>query len=449
MANQPRLLSIGHPLRHMRVDNHSVFNAPALFDYDAIVIDPGGIFDAILDVLEARAAHGTHSELPIANGASTATHTGLADALRRRQNEVVRALERGALIVVFAYPQATITEVSTFSGLDRYFFLPAPPGLGWDSRLIQGGEGDTVAVTDHSHPFAKVIDVLRQDVRYRAHFDDRTPGFAGNARILARSAGGAPIAAEFTVGAGRVVFLPSPREVGGDISAPLALAILEASDAMLGRAQGAPPAWLEDVTVEGLPARNAAVSEARRDLEAAERALEAAEASRAELAVLRDVLWVERPRVLLDAAMRCMALLGWESSGDGRINAPEGELLVEVAGSDSMVGMGPHYAIRARLEEVIASEQRAPRGLVIANGQRMQPPEAREEIFDESLRIGAEAMRYALITTPELFFTAAAALEGLSAQQLSNIRLRMLTTDGLVLLDDLVLGTPPGPPASA
>ena len=35
-----------------------------------------------------------------------------------------------------------------------------------------------------------------------------------------------------------------------------------------------------------------------------------------------------------DAAMRCLALLGWESSGDGRINAPEGELLVEVAGSD-------------------------------------------------------------------------------------------------------------------
>ncbi|MCC6236929.1 MAG: hypothetical protein IT299_05060, partial [Dehalococcoidia bacterium] len=338
MADQPRLLSIAHPLRHMRVDNHSVFNAPALFDYNTIVIDPGGVFEAVLDVLEARAPHATHSELPIANGESTATHTGLADALRRRQNEVVRALERGALIVVFAYPQATITEVSTFSGLDRYFFLPAPPGLGWDARLIQGGEGDTAAVTDHAHPFARVIDVLRQDLRYRAHFDDRTPGFAGNARVLARSAGGAPIAAEFTVGAGRIVFLPSPREVGGEIASNLALAILEASDAMLGRAQGAPPAWLADVSVEGLPARDAAVAAARRDLETAERALAAAEAAQAELAVLRDVLWVERPRVLLDAALRCLALLGWESSGDGRVHAPEGELLVEVAGSDTTVG---------------------------------------------------------------------------------------------------------------
>ncbi|MCC6236455.1 MAG: hypothetical protein IT299_02650, partial [Dehalococcoidia bacterium] len=153
--------------------------------------------------------------------------------------------------------------------------------------------------------------------------------------------------------------------------------------------------------------------------------------------------------VLLDAALRCLALLGWESSGDGRVHAPEGELLVEVAGSDTTVGMGPHYAIRARLEEVIASEQRAPRGLVIANGHRMQPPEERDDVFDESLRIGAEAMRYALITAPELFYAASAALEGLSEQQLANIRLRMLTTDGLVLLDDLVLGTPPGPSISA
>lgn len=440
MANDSRLLAVAHPLRHPRVDNHSIFNAPAFFDYDVITIDPGGVFEAIVDVIEARAEHVTHTDTPIANGNTSATHAGLADVLRRRQNEVARALERGALVIVFAYPQATIPEVSTFSGLDRYFFLPAPPGLGWDARLLQGGEGSSVAVTDHAHPFARVIDVLREDVRYHAYFDDRVPGFAGNARILARSSGGAPVAAEFTVGAGRVVFLPAPREAGGALSPALASAILEASDAMLGRAQGAPPEWLASVTVAGLAERDAAVERARDALGSAEHALEAAEASQAELAVLRDVLWTERPRALVAAVERCLALLGFEPSGEGRVRAAEGELLLEVAGSEVAVGMGPHYALRARLDTIIEHEQRAPRGLVVANGQRMVPPTERDAIWDESLRIGAEAMRYALITAPELFFTASAALDGLSPETLANIRLRMLTTDGLVELDDLVAG---------
>jgi hypothetical protein len=50
-------------------------------------------------------------------------------------------------------------------------------------------------------------------------------------------------------------------------------------------------------------------------------------------------------------------------------------------------------------------------------------------------------MRFALITAPELFYTASAALEGLPAETLSAIRRRILSTDGLVELDDLVDGT--------
>jgi hypothetical protein len=154
--------------------------------------------------------------------------------------------------------------------------------------------------------------------------------------------------------------------------------------------------------------------------------------------VLRDILWIESPRALATGVERCLGLLGFERSGVGRMRAAEGELLVEVAGSEVEVGMGPHYALRARLDEVIAAERRAPRGLVVANGQRLTPPEERREPFDESLRIGAEAMRYALHTTPELYAAASAALDGLPPEALANVRLRMLTTDGLLLLDDLI-----------
>jgi hypothetical protein len=218
----------------------------------------------------------------------------------------------------------------------------------------------------------------------------------------------------------------------------LATAIIDGAAAVLGRAQGAPPAWLADIPVAGLAEREAAVERARHALAAAQSALNEAEFARAELSVLRDVLWTESPRALALGVDRCLALLGFEPAGEGRVHAGEGELLVEAAGSEREVGMGPHYTLRARLDEVIATEQRAPRGLVVVNGQRLTPPEERTGVFDESLRIAAEAMRYALITAPELFFTASAALDGLPAEALAKIRLRILTTDGLVELDDLV-----------
>ena len=55
-------------------------------------------------------------------------------------------------------------------------------------------------------------ETYRRDLLYRCFFDERAPGFAGNARIIARSEGGMPIAVEFPVLNGRVIFLPSARE---------------------------------------------------------------------------------------------------------------------------------------------------------------------------------------------------------------------------------------------
>ena len=168
-----RVLSIGHPLPNPEIDNHSIFNAPTVFDYQAILVDPGGVFDAIQAVIDASAQQLTHSDVPVVNGESGAAATGIAEVLRRRRDEFARALERGAVLVVFTYPQATLTGVSGFSGCDRYFFLPAPPAMGWDASLLRGGEGTTATVVDHDHPFAPVLDVLQPELLYRAYFDDR------------------------------------------------------------------------------------------------------------------------------------------------------------------------------------------------------------------------------------------------------------------------------------
>lgn len=448
MPAEFRVLAISHPLRHPAFDNHSIFNAPPVFDYPAVVVDPAALQATALEVATATAEHATHGGTPVANGETTATHAGLADLLRRRRDEFERALEGGAIVVVFLHPQATTPQVSTFTGLDRYFFLPAPLGLGWDHELIRGGEGSTLAITDPGHPFTGALDVLRSDLLFRAYFNDRAPGFASRAHVLARSPGGAPVAAEVHVGAGRIVFLPAPRQHGGSLSPALAAAILEAARSALGQAGGAPPMWLTEIAVAGLPERETAVERAASALREAQSALGTAERERHDLAMLRDLLWLETGPALARAAERALAHLGFATIEDGRVRtgeSTEGELLVEAAGSDHPVGMAPHYAIRARLDQLIATEKRAARGLVVANGQRNLAPDARTEEFDESLRIAAEASRYALLLAPDLFVAAEAARAGaLDPERLARLRNRLLATDGLVELDDLL-----DPPPSA
>ena len=435
-----RLLSIGRALPNRQIDNHSIFNAPAAFDYEAIVVDAEGVFASIRELLDASAGHSTHADLQVVNGGAGASASA-AEVLHRRHDELVRALERGALVIVPAYPQALITEVAGFAGIDRYFFLPAPAGLAWDGELIRWGEGTGVAVTNHRHPFARYVDAVREDVLYRAHFNERAPGFADAAHVFARSTGGAPVGVEFRVLEGSVVFVPAPRSRGGDAGRAQATAIFAAALEQLGRTPEDRPTWAEREPVPGLEEREAAVEQAAELLRRAEDQRDAATQEAEPLRRVRDVLWTEGVHALQPAAVRCLELLGFsarEIEGAPLLQAAEGRLELEVEGSAAQVGMAPHYRLRARLDARIEREQRAPRGLIVVNGERLQPPAQRTQPHTEALRVAAEATSYALLPAPELFRAARAALAGADDQTLAAIRTRIAETDGLVDLADLL-----------
>ncbi len=439
-----RLLSIGRPLPDRRIDNHTIFNAPAAFDYDAIAIDPEGVFDSVRELLDASAEHHTHAGVPVVN-ALAGPGAPAAEVLRRRRDEAARALERGALVMVFAHPQALITDVAGFPGLDRYFFLPAPAGLAWDGGLIRRGEGRAAAVAGHAHPFARYVDAIAGDVLYRAWFEERAPGFAGAARVFARSPGGAPLGAEFAVLGGSVVFLPAPASRGGDAGRAQAAALLAAAAERLGAPPGDPPPWAAREAVPGLAEREA---EAARAADAAREAADGAQAAEDEAAPLRrvrDVLWTEGAHALLPAAVRCLELLGFAASEgeDGvTLREPGGGVRVELEaeGAEGEVGMAPHYRLRSRLDARIEGEGRAPRGLVVVNGQRLEPPARRDAAIAAPLRVAAESTSYALLPAPDLFRAAAAALGGLDGGALAAVRARIASADGLAALGDLLDG---------
>ena len=435
-----RVLSIGHPLPNPAIDNHSIFNAPTIFDYEAIVVSPGGVFASIQAAVDASAQYATHADVPVVNGETSEAGTGIADVLRRRRDEFARALERGAVVAVFAYPPATLTGVSGFTGCDRYFFLPAPSGMAWDATLVRGGEGTAAVIVDHAHPFAPVVDATRPDLLYRAYFDDRAPGFAGAAGIFARSPGGAPIGAQFSAAGGRVVFLPAPRSSGGSQGSSLASAVVSAMEEALAVDDADRPGWLPRQELPQLAELEAAATAARDRRDAVEAELIEAEQAAAGLAVLRDVLWRGGDHGLRPAVLRCMTLLGFSESSDADgpvLRCSEGTLHLEVAASRKAVDMTPHYRLRGRLDSVIAKQRQAPRGLIVVNGDRLKEPERREQQYDDSLRVAAEATSYALLTASDLFAAARYALEGVDDGALAAIRARILETNGVVELTDL------------
>ncbi len=436
-----RLLSIGYPMPHRLIDNHTIFNAPTLFDYAAIIVDPNSTLSAIAEAAEARGEHLTHSDLPVVDGETTDGTAGLAELLKRRRDEFARALDQGAIIVVLTHPQASYPGVSGFTGCDRYFWLPAPAGMGWDNSLLRGGEGTTAVIANHAHAFAPVIDSLGRDLLYRAYFDDRAHGFAAASQVFARSPGGAPIGVEFAVGNGSVIFLPTRKGSGGEVASALALVIVEALQTRIGTDDADTPGWVAKHLVPGLAEREAATITASDRLEAATAEVAEKEAAADELRRVRDVLWRGGEHSQLPAVQRCLELLGfsrWTDDGPARMKSIEGELHFEIAASRESVDMAPHYRLRARLDEVIERDRTAPRGLIVVNGERLREPSLRQTPYDDALRVAAEATRYAIVTADELFAAAVSALGGSDEAALATMRTRLLETDGVATLRDLL-----------
>ena len=199
-----RILTLGCPLPDPQIDNHDWANAPSFFDYDVIVVDPAGAVSELVEgVLRRGASPLTYTDEPIEDGPTTATSVGLADLLRRRQEETERLLARGGLVVCFAQSDVPHPRVSGFPGCHRYYWLPAPPGLDYGPKRLRPAHGASVSVTNYEHPFADFLERGRHNVLYRALFAEGTEGFGQAARVIGRSAGGAAIAIELSIGSGR------------------------------------------------------------------------------------------------------------------------------------------------------------------------------------------------------------------------------------------------------
>ncbi|WP_322797456.1 hypothetical protein [Tepidiforma sp.] len=437
-----RILSISFPLPNVAIDNYNPLTAPSYADYDALIIDPAGIDRAVRDVVEEGKEMEAFDGRPVLNVPGSATVAGIADQLRRRGEETRRLLEAGGLVVVLARPDAMQPGVVGFEGCDRYHWLPAPGGLSWGPPFLRAGEGRTVRIADEHHPFTGLLREYRKEVSWRAWFDDRQAEFRRHGHVVAVGGSGLPIAAEFAVLGGRVVFVPVMAESFGTVRTQLAQAFVDACRQLAGKGfEQEAPYWVRSVAVPGLEQVEAELEEAEAAAAEATSRLTAVRERHDALARYRDVLWRDGA-AFREAVGEALRLLGFavvsEPGEPLAVRSEETTAFVELECATGQVVEWPYIRLQRRIEAEVLAGRPAPNGLVVANGFREQDPDQRKDEFSEALVRACENYRYGLLPGRELFELVKRALGGADEATLLGLRRRMLARAGLLSAETLL-----------
>ena len=430
-----RLISIGYPLPNVTVDNYNVFTAPSYFDYEAMLIDPESITRLVRQLVVGGEVFEAFDGRPVNNGPSTASAVSASELLKRRADETRRLLEGGGVVVVMARPNAVEPGLIGFEGCDRYSWLPAPEGFSWTSPLLRPAEGRSARMVLDDHPFTGTLRTFREYIRYRAVFDERQPGFREHARTIAVGGANVPIASQFNVLGGTIVFLPLLVDEVGSSRSDMAQTIVDAVRQLLHDAPVQAPYFTQSVVVPGLAAVETELADAERDVASATEHVAAARERQQELASHRGLLWQDGAGFAA-AVRRALVMLGFaEMNQPGEpfeVRADDTLAYVEVEASRERVVEWPYVRLQRRLEERLLKRGDQLKGIVVANGFREGDPASREQQFTDALRTACENYRYCLITGETLFAISLAIIEGATPERLEGMRRRILRTNGLL-----------------
>ena len=449
-----RIITLGFPMASGQVDNHSIANATALYEYDACLLDPRAISQQIEGIAAGSSDLRKPDGTPVQAGATGAFHFGLGELLTLRRDEMSRLLGKGGVVVVMGYPNVPHPVVGTLPGANRYSILPAPDGVLYTPPHLLPADGSSLTLLDREHAFAGYLEDFRTRITYRARWDSvRIENFETVGRVLARSEGGADIAVEFRVGPGRIIFLPPPtRDLRGVQRRPLTEVLVDG----IGRCFETPraqlaPRWTRNFDLPGVAQADTRLQEAEQAFAEAESRLLEARAFHGEAEKFRGLLWQTGPygfAPLVDAAMRTLGFEVEDKASRGRTlrHKPEGDdsaqtALLEVDAADGTVNEGSYLRLQRRIEEEFLRKGERRKGVIVVNGERLTAPQAREKPYSDLLVNACTNFGYALLSGETLFTLVTYALEESALDDpdagiLAAIRDTILSSDGLVLVEE-------------
>lgn len=434
-----RILTIGCPLPHRDVDNHGIANAPSIFDYDACVIDMQALSDQVEAIAAGSPDYKASDGRPIRNAGTTSSAYGLAELLEQRRYELRGLVERGGVIVVLAHQNIAHPSVAGLPGFERYSLLPAPPDgeppFRWPR--LRPADGSGIVPVNDRHPLAGYLDAVATRLRYRAVFDPAAPGMPPGLEILARSPGGAAVAAELPVANGRILLLPTVDGLTAGTRQTFTNAMLELLQRLHdGESGAAPPNWISRYDTDEIADARQAVDGAAKSLAEALRSAAEADALLADASRSQSILW-RADRAGFDAAI----VDGFRTLGYNVVSRPDAPIelrdrehvtLVETAATDGIVSERAYLELQRRIEEHFLKHGVRPAGLIVASGKRLTDPRLRRNHFASPLVNACETFGYALIPADAFYELITYALEDPDFDGLAELRDGIRETRGIL-----------------
>ncbi len=399
-----RIISLGCPIPSPNVDNHSIANAPSIFDYDACILD----MQAISEQIEGIAASTLNARAPdgrtVSTGESGAFHFGLGELLELRQLELRQLLDNGGLLVIFVYANVRHPGVASFPGLNRYSLIPTPEGDPFKWPTLRPADGKDVQVAVPQHPVSGFLKDLSNRIRYRALFD--LPA-SSTGEIVGRSVGGAGVAAEFRVGPGRIVALPPTDNLASTQRKAFSSSILEMIERLVEEPDlVAAPVWVRRYDTPEASAARDELAEAEAELKQAERRVKEAETLVADSTRFEGMLWQSDNASFRETVHDAFRVLGYSVAGTdsgGEIRDGSETALLELESANNAVSDRLYLALQQRVEEHYLRRRTRPKGIIVANGHRQTDPRIRREPFPKTLVEACETYGYALIPVEALY----------------------------------------------
>jgi hypothetical protein len=417
-----RILSHGVPATHSSITDLSEFNNPlCVSDYDGFIIDPNAFRGRTLDY----------------------------PTLARRQNELRQLLHlKGGLVICVLRPREDVKLIAT-QPVSNYNLLANAMSVELLEKTVKPGEGSKVSVISGAKgAMGGYFRVLRDQLRFEAYFD------VGNARIaqekatvFAVNSSGLPIAVEILVGKGRVCFVPLPYTVSPERLGAAFGRIIEAHYGEASETEA--PVWAKDVAIPGATAFDGRIAELESQRIRIGNEISELDEKRSTRINFRRLLF-ESGLVLESVVRVSLRLLGFEVpepetySGEWDVELREpvsGETAIaEIEGSEGLINIDKYRQLLEYVQtEILAG--RDPKGILIGNGFRLKPQDAKERgaQFSEHALHGAAKFDTCLVPTTELFRAVCAILEKPEDHELQlAIRKSILETAGVWIFDEHV-----------
>ena len=468
-----RVASIGWDIEHEDISEIDFYQGESISSYDAVLLNPNHLpveWTAIYSSMDKTGPSVSKNEKLFVTPTQTEAAHAILDGEKRKEKEILELLYKVGGVLV-----AKITSPVTLSMRDRqgqgqerekitnYSWLPKVRGEGpiWDlsetiPRAIEERCGiriDGVQVKSPAHPFSNYVNVLKRDNKEVAGFDvgallNPPEGLADRyITEIATSRIDHLLAAEISVGHGRIVFLPEVEVYNTERETGL---LLECISAIIGEETPSnTPEWVEQFHIPGEEQHQEEIEEINEKLDRLKGRKKKLQGDQQEIVSYKKLLYGSGKFVLEPQVRQALELFGFQVTRkpteyeideeyDAVLHSSEFEMgaIAEVEGRDNKpINLGKYRQLLDKVDRARSETDNKYTGILIGNAYRLSPPEERDNQFTERALHRCEDQNYAAVTTTELYKAVQKVLENPKDKTFKEkIRSKLIASSGFTTL---------------